>query len=461
MTIPESAPAPSLLDTEEGRRLREAAGDPAWRRWGPYLSERQWGTVREDYSPHGTAWDYFPHDHARSRAYRWGEDGIAGFGDDQLYWCLALALWNGRDPIVKERLFGLTNAEGNHGEDVKELYYYLDGTPTHSYMRMLYKYPQSAFPYAQLAEENRRRGMGAPEFELIDTGVFEDDRYFDVTVEYAKASPSDILMRVTVENRASEPARIHLLPTLWARNIWSWTPDAPRPLLRALPDGSVDAIHPVMPHMRLHIDHRAELLFCDNETNTRRLYGANQPGYFKDAINDFIVHGDREALNPLHEGTKCAACSRLDIPGGSRAVMRLRLRLAEEEAPPFSDFDTVFAVRRDEADQFYAVLQQDIADPDSRLVQRQALAGMLWSKQFYHLDVRRWLKGDPAQPPPPPERLHGRNHEWFHLNNADIISMPDKWEYPWYAAWDLAFHCVTLLADRPGVREVATRAAGP
>ncbi|MBV8573666.1 MAG: glucosidase, partial [Acetobacteraceae bacterium] len=450
MTNPSEAGVPAgLFQTAEGRRLRETITDRAWRGRGPSLSERQWGTVREDYSPGGTAWDYVPHDHARSRAYRWGEDGIAGFGDERLRWCLALALWNGRDPILKERLFGLTNSEGNHGEDVKELYYYLDGTPTHSYMRMLYKYPHAAFPYESLVAENRRRGVHAPEFELIDTGVFEAGRYFDVTVEYAKATPDDILMRITVENRNEETSELHLLPTLWARNTWSWTNNAKRPLLRALPDGSVYAVHAGMPDMRLCADSHDELLFCDNDTNPRRLFGSNQPGYFKDGINDRVLHDDHNAVNPLLEGTKCAIWSRLDIPARGKLVRRLRLQPASGTAAPFSDFDEIFALRRAEADEFYGSLQKDIADPDARLVQRQALAGMLWSKQFYYLDVPLWLKGDPAQPPPPPGRKHGRNAEWTHLSNADIISIPDKWEYPWYAAWDLAFHCVTFALIDP------------
>src|SRR5271166_1632615 len=368
--------------TAEALRLEEIHRGVHWRRWGPYLSERQWGTVREDYSEHGDAWEFFPHDHARSRAYRWGEDGIGGFGDDHLLLCLGLALWNGRDPIMKERLFGLTNAEGNHGEDVKELYYYLDGTPTHSYMRMLYKYPQAAFPYAWLVEENRRRGIDAPEFEVIDTGVFDNGRYFDVTVEYAKAAPDDILMRVTVQNRAAEEAMLHVLPSLWARNTWSWTPHAIRPLLRALPDGSVDARRDGGRHFRLQVDHPADLLFCENETNTRRLYGSNDPGFFKDGINDFVVHGNADAVNRLREGTKCAVLSKHVLPAGGAAILRLRLRPADATGDAFDNFDAVFAARLRDADEFYGVLQRDIADADARLVQRQALAGMLWTKQF-------------------------------------------------------------------------------
>ena len=433
----------------EALRLEEIRHGKHWRRWGPYLSERQWGTVREDYSEYGTAWEYFPHDHARSRAYRWGEDAIGGFGDDQLLLCLGLALWNGRDPILKERLFGLTNSEGNHGEDVKELYYYLDGTPTHSYMRMLYKYPHAAFPYTQLVEENRRRGRADPEFELIDTGVFTDNRYFDVEIEYAKADVDDILIQLTIHNRAGEAAMLHVLPQLWARNTWSWKPDSMRPQLVAREDHSISIDIPRMPPLRFHCDGRPEFLFCQNETNIRRLHGIDAPGHhFKDGINDYIVNGDTEALNPDPRGTKVAAHHRLSLPAGGSGRLRARLTLADHPSG-LGDFDRVFGQRRAEADEFYAELQQDIADPDARLVQRQALAGMLWSKQFYYIDIPEWLNGDPLQPPPPPARRHGRNSDWPHLNNADIVAMPDKWEYPWYAAWDLAFHAVTLALIDP------------
>ncbi|GJD52871.1 hypothetical protein OPKNFCMD_5638 [Methylobacterium crusticola] len=442
--------APRLLDTEEGRRL-EAVAPGGWHRWGPYLSERQWGTVREDYSEGGTAWDYLPHDHARSRAYRWGEDGIAGFSDDRQLWCLGLALWNGRDPILKERMFGLTNGEGNHGEDVKELWWYLDGTPTHSYMRMLYKYPQGAFPYADLVAENgRRRGRNLPEYEIADTGAFDGGRYFDVTVEYAKAAPDDILMRVTVVNRGPAAADLHVLPQLWSRNTWAWEPDRPRPLLRLTETGAVEATRTSLPPMRFASLQPAEFLFCENETNTRRLFGTDGPAHPKDAINDWLVAGRHEAVNPLREGTKCAAHGRLEVAAG--AVVVLRYRFAPAASPDERDaaaFDALLARRLAEADAFYAVLQRDIPDPDARAVQRQALAGMLWSKQFYNFDVRRWLAGDPAQPAPPAARRAGRDRDWTHLNNADIVSMPDKWEYPWYAAWDLAFHCVTFALIDP------------
>jgi hypothetical protein len=436
--------------TAEAERLEEIRSGVRWRRWGPYLSERQWGTVREDYSEGGTAWDYFPHDHARSRAYRWGEDGIAGFADDQALICLALALWNSRDPILKERLFGLTNSEGNHGEDVKELYYYLDATPTHSYMRMLYKYPQAAFPYRELVEENRRRGLAQPEYELPDTGVFADGRYFDVEVEYAKADPDDILMRVTVCNRAAEAAVLHVLPQIWARNIWSWKPHSPRPLLCADAGGEITVAHPLLAPLRFYCKGGPELLFCENETNVRRLWGTNAPaGFFKDGINDYIVLGDKGAVNPERVGTKAAAHYRLELAAGGSAQLDLRLT-RPDAAAVFVEFDRILSKRRAEADEFYAALQGDVALPDARLVQRQALAGMLWSKQFYYFDIPEWLDGDPLQPPPPAARRRGRNADWRHLNNAEIVSMPDKWEYPWYAAWDLAFHCVSLALVDPG-----------
>jgi hypothetical protein len=438
-----------LARTVEGMRLEEIRHGKHWRRWGPYLSERQWGTVREDYSEYGTAWDYFPHDHARSRAYRWGEDGIGGFGDDHLLLCLGLALWNGRDPILKERLFGLTNSEGNHGEDVKELYYYLDGTPTHSYMRMLYKYPQTAFPYASLVEENRRRGKNEPEFELIDTGVFADNRYFDVEIEYAKADVEDILLQVTVHNRAAEAAELHVLPQLWARNTWSWRPDSKKPQLVARDDHSISVDCPSFANPRFFCDGQPAFLFCDNETNVRRLWGMEASGhYFKDGVNDYIVNGDAEAVNPEQRGTKVAAHYCFNVPAGGVQRVRARLTL-DHGASGFHGFDHIFDERRAEADQFYAELQHNIADPDARLVQRQALAGMLWSKQFYYIDIPEWLEGDPLQPEPPRSRRHGRNSDWPHLNNADIVAMPDKWEYPWYAAWDLAFHAVTLALVDP------------
>ncbi|MFN8645588.1 MAG: hypothetical protein U0104_02410 [Gemmatimonadales bacterium] len=434
------------ITAEEGRLDQARRGTVDWRRWGPYLAERQWGTVREDYSADGAAWDYLPHDHARSRAYRWGEDGLAGFSDDAQRMCLALALWNGQDPILKERLFGLTNGEGNHGEDVKELYYFLDATPSHSYLKMLYKYPQRAFPYRELVEENARRGIGAPEYELIDSGVFDDDRYFDVVVEYAKAGADDILLRVTVHNRGPEAAELHLLPQLWYRNTWSWAPGAARPELRRAED-AVLAPHPRHGDYRLRVDERVEWLFTENETNATRLFGAPATGAFvKDAFHARVVEGRHEAVNPAGRGTKAAAWVRATIPAGGTHVLRARL---SPEGSGFGDFERVMDLRVREADEFYGRLQRDLADPDARLVQRQALAGMIWSKQFFHYDVPEWLAGDPAQPPPPAGRRRGRNAEWRHLNNADIISMPDTWEYPWYAAWDLAFHCIPLALVDP------------
>ena len=415
-----------------------------WNHWGPYLSERQWGTVREDYSPYGTAWEYFPHDHARSRAYRWGEDGLAGISDDGQRLCLSLALWNGKDPILKERLFGLTNAEGNHGEDVKEVYYYLDATPTHSYLKMLYKYPQPEFPYTRLVEENRRRGMEQPEFELLDTGIFDDDRYFDVFVEYAKASPDDILMLVTVHNRGPESVPIFLLPQLWFRNTWSWKNNGSRPEMLASSRNVITAKHQELGTYHLHLDGESELLFCENETNPRRVFARNNAaGYFKDAFHEYLVAGKKDAVNPRKFGTKAGALYQFSILPGGRQQIRLRLSQSSA-ANAFSDFDDVMNERRRDADNFYAELQSDNFDPDARNVQRQAFAGMIWSKQFFYYDVPEWIRGDPNQPPPPSQRKHGRNRDWLHLNNADIISMPDKWEYPWYAAWDLAFHCLPL-----------------
>ncbi|HEV3138805.1 MAG TPA: glucosidase, partial [Pirellulales bacterium] len=442
---------PDSTRTAEKRRVHEGrAGTANWKLWGPYLSERQWGTVREDYSAGGAAWEFVTHDHARSRAYRWGEDGIAGICDDQSRLCLALALWNGRDTILKERLFGLANGEGNHGEDVKECYYYLDATPTHSYLKMLYKYPQREFPYARLAQENRRRGKRDPEFELLDTGIFDDDRYFDVFVEYAKSAPEDVSMKVTVHNRGPDSAEIHLLPQLWFRNTWSWHRDsAAKPLLfdSSEPKSSyrtIAADDPRRKRHQLYCEGEPELLFCENETNARRMFGmADAVGYFKDAFHEYVIGGATGAVNPLRTGTKSAAHYRLVVGGGSSACVRLRLA-HEPVAEPFAGFDELFTQRQREADAFYGDMQFELIDPDARRVQRQAFAGMIWSKQFYYYDVPEWLAGDPTQPSPPPERKHGRNSDWKHLNNADIISMPDKWEYPWYAAWDLAFHCIPL-----------------
>jgi len=433
-------------------QVADSPSDP-WRLWGPYLSERQWGTVREDYSSHGTAWDYFPHDHARSRAYRWGEDGLAGLSDDQSRLCLALALWNGRDPILKERLFGLTNSEGNHGEDVKELYYYLDATPTQSWLAMLYKYPQREFPYAALVAENaaRKADSARPEFELLDTGIFDEDRYWDVTVEYAKAAPKDILMRIIAHNRGPETSTLHVLPQLWFRNTWSWTHGTPKPVLRRSGPATLQALHPELGRYQLEAMGTPRFLFTENETNSPRLYGSQTQGCFKDAFHEFVVRGNDAAVNPEPSGTKAAAWYILEIPPGESREVRLRLVEGPESAPQLGPtaFERIFEQRRAEADAFYAGLQQNLLSPDEKRVQRQAFAGMIWSKQFFHFDVRDWLRGDPAQIPPPVERKSGRNHEWTHLNNADILSMPDKWEYPWYAAWDLAFHCIPFALIDP------------
>jgi mannosylglycerate hydrolase MGH1-like protein len=435
------------MSVEKQRLANDKAGEENWRAWGPYLSERQWGTVREDYSPWGGAWDYLPHDHARSRAYRWGEDGIAGFSDDQQYLCLSLALWNGKDPILKERLFGLTNSEGNHGEDVKELYYYLDATPSHSYLKMLYKYPQAAFPYSQLLEENRRRGAAQREFELLDTGLFDDDRYFDVFVEYAKGGPDEVLMQITAYNRGPDAAPLTLLPQLCCRNIWSWGAGIAKPTLLGRP-GAVEIQHADLGKFRVDFDSASTLLFCDNDTNVRRHFGMNEAsGYFKDAFHEYLVQGKHDAVNPEQTGTKVGALYEMNVASGAAVTVRLRLSPhegARAVIQPFADFDAIFDARHREADEFYAELQQGIADPDAKLVQRQAFAGMIWNKMFYNYSVEEWLEGDPQQPPPPAARKQGRNRDWRHLDSADVISMPDKWEYPWFAAWDLAFHCIAF-----------------
>jgi hypothetical protein len=438
----------------EQQRLEEAREQRApWRKWGPYLSERQWGTVREDYSESGNAWDYFSHDQARSRAYRWGEDGLAGVSDDRQLLCFALALWNGKDAILKERLFGLTNSEGNHGEDVKEYYFYLDSTPTHSYMKFLYKYPQAAFPYGDLVETNRRRTRQEFEYELLDTGVFDQNRYFDVVVEYAKASPEDLLAEITVTNRGPETATLHVLPTLWFRNVWSWGGHSPRPTLRRAAAGSATVIaasNPELGERFLTCDGAAALLFTENETNAERLFRSpNRTPYVKDGINECLVHGRQEAVNPGQTGTKAAAHYPLTIGAGQSRTLRLRL---SDTAPgghaggvlSGRDFDEVMKARRSEADAFYASVIPRSLDADAANVMRQALAGMMWSKQFYNYDVDRWLEEHGAEPFKPARRAAPRNDRWHHMHNADVISMPDKWEYPWYAAWDLAFHCLAL-----------------
>ncbi len=416
-------------------------------KWGPYLSERQWGTVREDYSLNGDAWNYFPHDHARSRVYRWGEDGIAGWSDDQQRLCLSLALWNGHDEILKERLFGLANEEGNHGEDVKELYYYLDATPDHSYLKMLYKYPHAAFPYQQLRDENHRRSRLEPEYEVLDTGIFNQNNYFDVFVEYAQPQASDTLMLITICNRSDQSALIHVLPQLWLRNTWNWTRDAYKPDLSRSDQAAVEVHHATLGLYYLYADdtvYKPQLLFTDNESNNERLWHTpNNSKYVKDAFHEHIVSGNTQATNPEQTGTKSAVWYQLTVPAQGKIELRLRLS-HHEQATPFADFDRAIQQQRTAADQFYASLQTGMDNTEHKAIQRQAFAGMIWNKQFYHFDVTLWLKGDETQIAPPANRAHGRNLDWTHLNNADVLSMPDKWEYPWFASWDLAFHCITF-----------------
>ncbi len=431
--------------TNEQKRLNDSreTGVP-WKKWGPYLSERQWGTVREDYSEDGNAWDYFTHDQARSRAYRWGEDGLAGISDDKQQLCFAIAVWNGRDPILKERLFGLTNGKGNHGEDVKEYYFYLDSTPTHSYMKYLYKYPQQEFPYRDLEETNGRRSREEFEYELLDTGVFDADRYFDVFVEYAKAGPEDIMVRISIHNRGPETANIHLLPTLWFRNTWSWSPNVVKPVLRKGTQANILASHAELGDHLLYCEGSPDLLFTENESNSSRLWGqANPSPYIKDAFHNYVVSGKQEAVNPSRTGTKAAAHYRLEIPGEGSKVVRLRLS-ANPTADPFGPFENVFAARLADADEFYDRITPRSLSEDERRVHRQALAGMLWTKQYYYFDLDKWLEEHQAHPLQGATHRNVRNTEWFHMLNSDIISMPDKWEYPWYAAWDLAFHTLAL-----------------
>jgi hypothetical protein len=446
----------NLYETIEGRRLKatqEQLGH--WNRWGPFLAERAWGTVREDYSATGDAWDHFPHEHARSRAYRWNEDGLAGICDRHQYLCFALALWNGRDPILKERMFGLASREGNHGEDVKEYYFYTDNLPSHAYMRMVYKYPQAEFPYARLVEENRRRGKEQPEFELVDTGIFQDSRYFDVVSEYAKADAEDIMIRLSITNRGPDPAAIDVLPTLWFRNTWSWGRDNRKPTIKLAARGrnkstSLSATHWELGEYVLECAKADELLFTENETNCERIYGAPlSTPFVKDAFHRYVVNGERGAINAAQTGTKAAARYHLRIDAGKTATIELRLRKVSDAKTVQQDFTAIFSQRKKEADEFYrAVLPASLTE-DELLVARQAFAGMLWSKQYYHYVVTDWLEGDPAQPPPPEQRQEGRNHEWTHLFNRDVISMPDKWEFPWFASWDLGFHCVTLACVDP------------
>ncbi len=430
--------------TEEKERLQEDnAKLKNWKKFGPYLTERQWATVREDYSADGNAWEYISHDAARSKAYRWGEEGIGGISDDRQLLCFALSFWNKKDPILKERIFGLTSHEGNHGEDCKEQYYYLDSTPTHSYMKMLYKYPQREFPYSLLKEENRRRSKSEPEYELMDTGIFNDKKYFDIYIEYAKADVDDILIKITVHNRGPENAPIHIVPQIWFRNIWQWSHGVRRPEMYLDDAGIIQINHVDLGRYYLFAEGKSEALFCENETNTARLYNFASSGTFKDGINDYIVNNKKGVVNRFPRGTKAAINYDVTVPAGECVTKRLRL-VNKFNATPFDDFDTIWKARVKEADTFYHELQQNIPDEDQRDIQRQALAGMLWGKQFYYYDVSRWLNGDPGHPAPPAQRKKIRNQEWMHLNNQDIISMPDKWEYPWYAAWDVAFHTIPL-----------------
>jgi hypothetical protein len=441
--------------SEQARVDDARAGRVAWRLWGPYLSERAWGSVREDYSADGDAWRYFPYEHARSRTYRWNEDGLLGVSDDQQRLCFALSLWNGADSMLKERPFGLSGHEGNHGEDPKDYWFYTDNVPSHAYMRALYKYPQRAFPYEQLVEENARRGKDDSEFELIDTGIFAENRYFDVTIEYAKGSPTDLLIRLTIANRGPDAARIDVLPTLWFRNTWSWGIRGYRPSLSVLQardaSSQILAEHESLGRYHLTCEGDPELLFTENETNSERLFNSpSRTAYVKDAFHDYVLHGRTDAVNPARQGTKAAALYRLVVPAGGQHSIRLRLSAVISGRAAFAPaFERVFERRIIEADAFYAPLAADETSDDERLVQRQAFAGLLWSKQFYNYDVHRWLAGDPNPPAPPSERWHGRNHSWTHLNNHDVISMPDTWEYPWYAAWDLAFHTIPFALIDP------------
>jgi hypothetical protein len=437
------------VDAEKLRLIETARRERHWRRWGPYLSDRAWGTVREDYSPDGTAWEYFPFEHSHLRAYRWGDDGIAGISDNHQRLCFALAFWNTRDPILKERFFGLNGNQGNHGEDVKELYYYLDATPTHSYLKCLYKYPQAEFPYRRLLEVNRERTRADPEFELIDTGVFNEDRYFDIFVEYAKAGSEDILIRVSATNRGPEPAPLHILPTLWFRNRWSWAPDSKRPALAKSGEAAIDVHETSLGHYRFTCEGHPPLLFTENDTNTRALWGwEGEAGFFKDAFHQRVIHGREDAVNPAQRGTKACAWYQFHLSPGQQEVIRMRLTLGTEPSRLVHDFDGIFAERIAEANRFYSFAPPGLSE-DGKRVQRQAFAGLIWSKQFYHFVVEDWLKGDPAQPPPPASRLNGRDSRWVHLFNADVISMPDKWEYPWYASWDLAFHTIPFALVDP------------
>jgi hypothetical protein len=437
------------VDAEKTRLLDAASRAQHWRRWGPFLSDRQWGTVREDYSADGSAWEYFPFEQAHLRAYRWGEDGIGGICDNHQRLCFAPAFWNGRDPILKERFYGLTGNQGNHGEDVKEIYYYLDCTPTHSYMKCLYKYPQAEFPYAQLLGENRRRTRLDSEFELIDTGLFDGDRYFDIQIEYAKAGVDDLLIRIAVTNRGPEHAYLHVLPTLWFRNTWTWKPNAPRPLMKRSGDAAIDIEEASLGSYRFTLDCSAPMLFTENESNARALWGleGGQP-FVKDAFHRHIIHNEMDAVNPAETGTKACAWYQLDLAPGETQTLRMRLAEKSQPSTQVDDIDGVFARRIAEADEFYSFCPSTLSE-DAKRVQRQAFAGLLWSKQYYYFVVNDWLKGDPTQPTPPRERLKGRDSQWVHLFNEDVLSMPDTWEYPWYAAWDTSFHLVAMALVDP------------
>lgn len=440
----------------ERQRLTEAREHQAdWKKWGPYLSERQWGTVREDYSRDGSAWDYFSHQDSLYRAYRWGEDGIAGISDPKQQLCFAVAFWNEQDPILKERLFGLTGSQGNHGEDVKEYYFYLDNTPTHSYMKYLYKYPQAAYPYAQLVEENQRRDRYTFEYELLDTGVFDDNRYFDIFIEYAKASPEDILIQIKICNRSNETKRLHILPTLWFRNTWSWDKGASKPYLKAVASDEsnavIEASHPTLGKRWLYCAVPERLLFTENETNHQALFGTeNSSPYLKDGINNYIVNGNKDAVNSQYNGTKAAAHYILELESSQTQTVKLRLSNSSKLAQPFdSKFEEILQTRIREADEFYQQISPSSISEATRQIQRQAFAGMLWNKQYYHYSIQDWLQGDSTQPPPPPERQQARNHKWFHFDSDEVLSMPDKWEYPWFASWDSAFHSIPLALIDP------------
>ncbi len=441
-----------MLHSAEKRRINDRPDNKGWKKWGPYLTERAWGTVREDYSPYGDAWNYVSHDMARSRAYRWGEEGIGGISDNKGHICFALSFWNHRDGILKERLFGLSGPEGNHAEDVKELYYYLDSTPTHSYMKMLYKYPQQEFPYNKLVVESLRRSRQEPEYELIDTGLFDNDEYFDIFVEYAKAGENDILVTVTAHNRGAVAAPLTLLPTIWFRNTWGWGYEQynTRPMLTGIANTQVEVNHKLLGKYKLYCEGASELLFCENETNTERLYGRpNVTPYPKDAINNAITSEKKTFVNPNNIGTKAAARYTKTVPAGGSVSIRLRFSDNTHLVRPFHDFDSIWQQRLTEADEFYAGLQHNVTDPELQTIQRQAYAGMLWNKQFYYYNVNEWLAGDPKMPVPFQGRVYARNETWRHMYTANILSMPDKWEYPWFAAWDLAFHTLTLARLDP------------